>query len=1601
MHIRRELRCKASIFFTILILIIIGFFVSSSLSSVFAASKIPKVRLSIKPLDLSRTPTTEELMAAGQLGGQLYPTADIDLAHKDKTKAKRNKDINLSFGQAIQEWNKHNYKKAVKMFRKHAQDYPDSPWTDEALLHVGCDARYNGRYTEAEEMFTTIITKNKDREHFGAKMLRNKARSRLAILRFLQSNFTEATSLFAELKKDSPDWRHRTYASHWIQRISRYKGNELALLNCGTQALAQVLKKDRRYTESREVMEILPDSLKGHSIKDLISIASKYEYSVEGLRLQAADLQSIPLPAIVQIDGKREGNRGHYWVLEKIENGVLTLFDSQSNRRFNQSTEEFSREWDGNTLVFSDDDNLPGIKIAESEMEHIYGACCGNQRPGGNLGNPDKDKDKKCNNSANGAPVWKVNTININLFVTDIPLWYDPPIGPSVRIQLSYNSQSGTNDYEPFGNKWMFNYASYSVEDPGGEVTFFMPDGRRDMYTPDGQGGYIKPVGVFNTLTKIAENHFELEFPDGTVYVYNIPSGTSSIQPFLVEIRDAYGQKLLFGYNSSTVLIETITDALGRVTTLVDSNSDGLIEQVNDPFGRSANFEYNANSELTKITDMGGIWTEFGYDVDTYLAKIENQRGIWDFYIEPADGVMANSDNYPPPGDGMWENYRITITNPMGGKEEYFYYGGVDTYLPTGGYSWYVSPRDYIPYLSNNVNTYRSNVPKTRYIPIEVSGSGRIEKIQYPEGGYVEYKNYDPVSGRPQTIDEFHGNDVIHTKEYTYNSNGRVTSYTDVKDNVYTYKYYSNNIDLENIKLDLISTPENDEITLKSFTYNGSTHDVATFTDRLLTVTEFGWDNTNGQLTSVTQAKGTADQMTTGLVYDAGTRELASIQRDSNTIASFSYDSTGRVETYTNSTGFTLTYHEYNNLDQPTKITFPDTVFDAGSPLSTYIDITYSTCCPRMIDIITDRGGVTTTNIYDAAKRLTEVQGPNGTVKYEYDANGNRTKLIDADNKTTEFEYDLDNRVTKKIYADGKFKTYEYDLAGLLEKIITSRNIEKEYTHDEHHNMLDITYSDATPGVTYTYDDYDRLDTMTDGTGVYDYGYDDLNRLTSIDGPWTDDTITYTYNDLGQVKTMTPQNGQAITYFYDYDPENPGDVGLGRLKDIDIGPSGTNKYTYNYTGVNPLIQSLTRPNGSKSIYSYDALMKRLTEIRNEDSSQAVINRHAFTFNDLDVIDTETIETGTVLDSFTEGLKTYDYNNVNQLLSTTNPSGAFQYDDDGNMTQGYTPDGYQFTAVYDAENRLTSLAYNNGASNYETKYFYSGDSMLAKVEKWDDTVVPGTMEKRDEVRFVRAGVSTVQERDEANAVTREFTWGMNMGGGIGGLLNLNQGGQDYSYLYDGKGNVMAVLDNTEAIQAAYRYDTFGNLKVKTGTLNQPFQFSTKRYDEQTGLSYYGYRFYNPAIGSWMTRDPLGEAGGINLYGFVQNNPVNFVDHWGLSQAASNAAKLGTGLLITPIPGARPLGGTILSAAIIYASWEAYNSYSKQKKPKPGSKPKNCPPGTIPIDEYPGLDRQDRHDIKDGVDAGQKDWTGIAPDGSVITGDSKGEAVVNNPYTDYLP
>jgi RHS repeat-associated protein len=561
----------------------------------------------------------------------------------------------------------------------------------------------------------------------------------------------------------------------------------------------------------------------------------------------------------------------------------------------------------------------------------------------------------------------------------------------------------------------------------------------------------------------------------------------------------------------------------------------------------------------------------------------------------------------------------------------------------------------------------------------------------------------------------------------------------------------------------------------------------------------------------------------------------------------------------------TLTY-DYNNLNDRVKITYPD-----GRDVSK----AFSNNMPHLVTSRTERSGLTTQYTADPLGQRTQVLTPDGgSTTYSYDANGNLNQLTDPRGNSTTFEYNGDNKLVKKTFADGKFELFTYSAysAGRLASHTNARNGTATYIYNGPETIGQILYSDVfTYPVMNQHDQFHRLITSSDESGDYTYGYDAHSRLTSIDGPLNGDTLTLRYDDKGRKSGYTLEGGQTVAYAYD---------AFDRLTSLQ---SAAGTFSFTYTEASTLVQRMTRPNGSYTEYQYDG-MKRLTGLTNRTAADTVINQYLYTYNSKDLRASEAVTNGTPISTLQSGAVTYAYDKANRLLSSTNPARTYDYDNDGNLVKGYVPGGFAFSAAYDAENRLTSIEYEGTDMcqwfsytfhcPHNRTYHYRSDGILAQVEREDDTT------GKVVVHYIRLGALPLQERDKNNSVLREYTWQPDLAGGIGGLLSLRQGGQNYFYLYDGKGNVTAVIDSQQNVVAAYAYDDFGNLLSKTGTLDQPHQFSTKPYDERMGISYFGDRFYAPALGRWMTRNPPGEDAGANMYEFMKNDPVNRHDSKGL-------------------------------------------------------------------------------------------------------------------------
>jgi RHS repeat-associated protein len=155
-------------------------------------------------------------------------------------------------------------------------------------------------------------------------------------------------------------------------------------------------------------------------------------------------------------------------------------------------------------------------------------------------------------------------------------------------------------------------------------------------------------------------------------------------------------------------------------------------------------------------------------------------------------------------------------------------------------------------------------------------------------------------------------------------------------------------------------------------------------------------------------------------------------------------------------------------------------------------------------------------------------------------------------------------------------------------------------------------------------------------------------------------------------------------------------------------------------------------------------------------------------------------------------------------------------------------------------------------------------------------------------YLYDGWNMIEELDTAGAASVAYIWGLDLSqslqgaGGVGGLLARVASGASYTYTFDGNGNVGQLIDGAGDISAHYEYDAYGSTARAIGTLSgiNPYRFSTKYFDRETNLYYYGYRYYLPELGRWVNRDPIGEEGGVNLYGMVGNDPDNWVDLLGL-------------------------------------------------------------------------------------------------------------------------
>ncbi|MCY9855996.1 RHS repeat-associated core domain-containing protein [Vibrio mediterranei] len=1370
---------------------------------------LENVQPALTKMDLSHAPSHEALIAAGQLGGPLSPTAPVDaddrrgsslldaLSHDDSAER-------WAFGKAIQDWNEHHYQQAARAFDAFRHQYPQSPWASEATLHMGCEARFTGQYSKANALFLEVIKANQHRDYQGAKMMTAKAKSRLAVLRVMENNPEEAQRLFADVYRNAPDWRLKTYASTWIRKLSALKNEAGSLLDCGTRALSYILSHDNQLDAAEVVLGFVPRGHDGFSLSDLMTLSSQYGYQTSARKLTIDELSTIPTPAILQVDRSQTGGKGHYWILDAIEGGHFNIYDPQMKRRFHYTPAQLTREWQGNALVFyRGKDGLPGQAMGEKEASQTYGGCCGIQRPEDGLGEP--PHEPSC---PQGAPIWVVNPISFNLFVKDIPMWYRSSIGPDVTVSLSYNSQSLLARNEPFGAKWMFNYSSYIVIDPGGAATLFASDGAQHVFIKDRQGVYQSDTLPGLSLTRNAQGQLQLEQADGATRIYGVPPHTNALQNFLLKQVDRYGQALSFHYNDHALLTR-IEDAQGRITTL-NYAPNGLVSSVSDPFGRQAHFDYDSHRNLVAITDMQGYTSRIGYDGLHFISYIEDAKGRTRFKIEPADGVNNGFNAYPSPNTPMWENYRITITDPQGAKEEYYFNGYT-------GKGWYVD-KDHYDDEASGANPRSSTVAKTQFSYVTPNGKkGEIARIDFPDGRVVSQTYYKNNKVKSITTED-------GTASYVWNDKGYLTQFTDPLGNTTMYTYADNGVDVLKV-----SSP----LGVVSMTYNAH-HQITRYQDIEGHITDFQYDAL-GNLLRRTDAKG----VQTHFIRDAQGQTQA-IKINDHTLARYLYDEIGRVASVQGLNHYT-THYQYNQINTLLKVT---------GPSGRSIEQRFGTC-PRLMSSETLPGHRTYRYGYDKAKRLTTVTDPlNRLLTLTRSKSGHVTAITDSHQNKTHFAYTSSGQLKEKRYADGSAFHYDYS-HGRLTRVTDARGVVKRYKYNGKGQLSQVSYSDDTADVRYTYDAFGRVSTVEDGLGDTRFGYYANGLLKFKDGPLTHDRIELTYTERNALSTITVDG--TLNASYDYDD-------LGRLVHVEaLGQS----FRYQYDDDAAAAKVTTDyPNGITGITQYNR-QAEVSERLYQKGAQALA-RYQYRFNDAGQLAEQTGTKSWVVP--THGFLAH-YNALNQIMQWNGDSSLFAYDADGNMVKGLLQGHVPFTAEYDGESRLVRLDFIQNRVHYSERFRYGFDHQLANYQRYDNGALA------EETQFIRLGLVELEARTGQSE--QRYAWRPDRPGGIGGLLVTQSGGAVYTYLYNHQGSIQKVVDKTGAEVEHYLYTPYG---VASGSHyeQQPFGYSTKRSDFKSGLVYFGDRFYVPSLRRWLTRDPSGELGGINLYGYVNGDPLGYID-----------------------------------------------------------------------------------------------------------------------------
>jgi RHS repeat-associated protein len=907
---------------------------------------------------------------------------------------------------------------------------------------------------------------------------------------------------------------------------------------------------------------------------------------------------------------------------------------------------------------------------------------------------------------------------------------------------------------------------------------------------------------------------------------------------------------------------------------IVNTYTVPLPKQIINPLGYTTSITYDGNNRLTSVHSPTGLVTTNSYNTNGFLSQsidLQIDRTNSFTYINGLIGAWVNERGLTT--TYTWDNLnRLTSQSDQEG-----YISNVYTRLDLTASrdklgNWTYLGYDPLQHLiavtnANNEVTLASYCSCgalewvrdaiTNYTFFNSDLSGRVTNIDYPDG-YQINSTYNSLN---QLVAASDGIGYVNN---TYNLQGELTSSANSVGII-----QSNNYDildrpiaitdkrgittlLSYDSIDRVLTNIVTGISTNSFVYltnglaaatDGLRQNITHFQNNVLSqilyrtnanteVTQFQYDQ-SGNITNLIDGK----LQKTIFQYDAFNRLTNKLNNASTSVLKFTYDADGRIATrWTPQKGTTTFIRDpMGRIRTNSYPVSPQVVkaYDADGRLTNMVD-----------------GLGSTFFTYTAASQLQSEGGlwPDDTVGYTY--NNQLRSGLTVGSYTALYSYDAAHRLQAIASGTGSFSyTYHPGFGGsysspLIQSISlpNGMSITNGYDNGGRQTATALLNSSLatvdSEGYGYNANNWRTNETRFDGSSIA-YGFDHIGQLKSAKA-----------SESGGTSRLNEQFG------YGYDS-------------ADNLSARTNNTLVTSFGVNSLNElSSGTPSGSLTAAGNTAQTA---------TSVAVNGQSAAIYNDKTFATTAGLNLANGANVFTTIVQYASVAYTNLSASQLPSSTTFLYDANGNLTN----DGLR-SLSYDDDNHLTEVAI---PGQNKSDFFYDG---LGRKRVEQDYVWTGTWTQTNEIHFIYDGSVVVQERDANNNPLVTYDRGLDSSGGlqdafgVGGLLARTDIKGTLFYHCDSLGNVAVLFDKYQTLEARYLYDPFGNVVGKWGPYADVnhYRYSSKEIN-QFGLYDFGGRFYDPNLQRFINCDPLGEVGGINLYGYVGNNSVNLIDPYGLS------------------------------------------------------------------------------------------------------------------------